>query len=91
MITIKDKKQVGKMEMFTVVMPDGTEVADCKKMTGQKGDWISGPSRKFTTKEGTEKYFQLVKFNQKTQDEIIASIGSKDVKKPALTDDDDPF
>lgn len=69
-IEILDRKQVGKMDMFTVKM-EGVEISDCKLMDGSKGQWVAGPSRKFTAKDGTEKYFTLVKFSNGVQQEII--------------------
>lgn len=99
MTTVKDMKQVGKMELFTVVLPDGTEIMDCKKMDSPKGPWIAGPSRSYVDKKTNEtKWVSLVRFSFATQKEIMeALLGAPSVpvidnetRQPVI-DDDVPF
>jgi len=94
MIEITNKKKLGNMEVFTVVT-GGIEIADCKLMEGQKGQWVAGPSKKFTGKDGTEKWFSLVKFSNEVQQQIISALESEGPPPAVLptvnTDDDIPF
>lgn len=97
MIEIKDQKQVGTREFFTVVLPDGTEIYDCKLMTTKEGkEFISGPSRSYQDKDGNTKWVNLTKISFKTQEEILAVLNGQavpdvDVAQQGMTDDDVPF
>ena len=92
MITISDKKTVGKRELFTVT----TEMAvikDCCVMpTKSGGHFVAGPSRSYTDKQSGEvKYVNLVSFTQQAQDEIMgiihgAVVPDKDVNSYLIDD-----
>jgi DNA-binding cell septation regulator SpoVG len=97
MFAISDKKQVGKIELFTVELPDGTTIQDCKIMDGTKGKWVAGPSRSYQDKKtGETKYVNLVKFGFATQKQIIEAydgvqVPDVDVNKMGMDADDIPF
>lgn len=95
-VTVKNNKQVGSNEMFTVVLPDGSEIHDCKRMTGKNGDWISGPSRSYKDKNGDTKWVNLSYIAPETQKAILAvldggSVPDINVDQQGFDDENLPF
>lgn len=46
---------------FSLMLDNGMEIRGFLHMRSGKGEFVSGPSRKFQDKEGKDKYFEYVK------------------------------
>lgn len=90
MITISDKKVVGKFELFTVDI-DGTKIFDCKLMDSAKGQFISGPSRSYVAKDGTTKWVNLASFGADHQREIKDVLQGAELPVIDVDAEDIPF
>jgi len=92
------KYESGKLKGFFTLKAGIFEINDCKYFVGDKGGWVSLPDKKYTDKDGTEKYSTIVWIQEDKKEGFqkwaiaeLEKLIPQEKTKSTVGDDDTPF